>query len=267
MGRAPVGPLSLLLLATLSQGVAEAQERTAGPRDDLSPGRAFLLSAVLPGAAQFALDQWRWPLYVAAEGGGWYGYLHYRGDARDLREAYRTLAWEVPRQGFADERRDGTFEYYERMARWAASGPFDRDPAAPGVQPEDDPATYNGSVWSLARDLYSVEEGTDPGSEAYGRALDYYRSRAVPEELRWDWAGRVEEKERFGRLIRSSDRDFQRATTLVGLLLGNHVLSAIDGYLSARLRQRGLPGARVRFLPGEGPRPRTSWILRVEITP
>lgn len=234
-------------------------------RSGLSPGRAFLLSAVLPGAAQFALDQRRWPLYLVAEAGGWYGWAHYRNEARDLRGAYRTLAWEIPRQGFADERRDGDFTYYERMARWPASGAFDADGAAPGVQPEADPATFNGSVWSLARDLFAVDEGTDPGSESYRLALAYYEDRAVPEELRWDWAGRLEEQERFGRLIRASDRGFQHATTLVGLLLGNHLLSAVDAYLSARLRQRDLPDARVRLLPGEGGAPGDTWILRVEI--
>lgn len=299
MGRVAAGlPILLLLLAAASgaSGKLEAQERLpasshgwtgeapapAPGRPDgtlpplrpsfdgqeppgLSPGRAFLLSAVLPGAAQFALDQWRWPLYLAAEGAGWYGYLHYRDDARDLRSAYRNLAWEVPRQGFAEERRDSDFEYYERMAKWPASGPFDADGSAPGLQPEEDPTTFNGSVWSLARDLYSVDDGAGPGSEAYERALDHYRDRAVPEALRWDWAGRTDEQALFGRLIRDSDHHFQRATTLVGLLLGNHVLSAVDGYLSARLRRRGLPGAQVRIFPAEGAAA-TAWILRVELT-
>lgn len=262
-------PLLVLVLASLTgvavpEGSVEAQERSL--RDDLSPGRAFLLSAALPGAAQYALGQWRWPLYAAVEGGAWYGWIHYRGDARDRRAAYRTLAWEVARQEFADERRDGDFAYYERMARWPASGPLDADPGTSGVQPVEDPATFNGSVWRLARDLYSVSDGADPGSEAYRQALDYYLERAVPEELRWDWGGRTEEQERFGRLIRASDEDFERATTLVGVLLGNHVLSAVDGYLSARLRERGLPTARVRLLPGDGNRTPTAWILRVEIT-
>lgn len=233
---------------------------------DLSPGRAFLLSAVLPGAAQLALNQWRWPLYVVAEGGGWYGYLHYRSQGRDLRDAYRTLAWEIPRQGFGEERRDADFGYYERMAKWPASGAFDADGAVPGIQPESDPTTFNGSVWTLARDLFAVGDAADPGSESYRQALDYYEARAVPAELRWDWGGQLEEQERFGRLIRASDRGFQRATTLVGILMGNHLLSAVDGYLSARLRQRALPDARVRFLPEEGDAPGAAWIIRVEIT-
>lgn len=230
-----------------------------------SPGRAFLLSAALPGAAQLALSQWRWPLYLAAEVGGWYGYLHHRGDARDLRAQYRTLAWEIPRQGFADERRDADFAYYERMAEWPASGAFDADVTAPGVQPEPDPSTFNGSVWTLARNLFAVDEEADPDSEPYRSAREYYEDRAVPEELRWDWAGRHEDQQRFVRLIRASDQDFRRATTLVGLLVGNHLLSAVDGYLSARLRQRDLPDARVRVLPGEGAAPGATWILRMEI--
>lgn len=260
------GTPTTILPGSRTPAPAPLPTRGRDVRADLSPGRAFLLSAVLPGAAQFALEQWRWPLYVVAEGGGWYGYLHYRSEGRDLRGAYRTLAWEVPRQGFAEERRDADFAYYERMAEWPASGVFDADGAIPGIQPEPDPATFNGSVWTLARDLFAVDDATDPGSESYRRALEYYEARAVPAELRWDWGGQLEEQERFGRLIRASDRNFQRATTLVGVLMGNHLLSAVDGYLSARLRQRALPDAQVRFLPGEGGAPGPTWIIKVEIT-
>src|SRR5690606_6961444 len=118
-----------------------------------------------------------------------------RRSGRAQRGEYRDLAWMAAR-GAPQPRRDGDWEYYERLEQWARSGRWDADPGRPGVQPESDDETFNGSLWSLARDLYAADPG-DEGTPAYALALAYYEERAYPPELLWDWTGREDELDRY----------------------------------------------------------------------
>jgi len=208
------------------------------------------LSAVLPGAGQYVLGQQRKWLYLALEVGGWAFYLERRGEGNEYRDRYRDYAWNRARlQGGA--RVDGDFAYYETLTQWARSGAFDRDLGATGVQPELDPATYNGSVWDLAARIYLAGGAgageTDPG---YPSALAYYVQRAYGPELLWDWAGAPGAQAEFTRLVDVSDSRFRQATTVLGVVIANHLLSAVDAYLSSGSRS----ALRVRAVPlvGQG---------------
>ena len=110
----------------------------------------------------------RWPAFLVLEAGLWWLWADARGSYRSRTDAYRDLAWEAAR--IQDGPRvDAGWPYYEAMSHYLASGAFDADPAA-GLQPEEDPATYNGSVWSLARGIY-LGGTSDPGSPEYAAAL------------------------------------------------------------------------------------------------
>jgi hypothetical protein len=225
-------------------------------------GRAAVASAILPGSGQWILGQRRWALYVALEGAAWFEYARRRSDGRRLREAYRELAWRVAREPvFGGTRIDADLEYYEAMTRFPASGEFDLEPGTPGVLPESDPETYNGSIWLLAQQLFLPPDAPpDESSPEYARALEYYVDRGVPSELRWDWRGEDAERARFGGLIRDSDEALRRSTTMLGVVIGNHVLSSIDAMISSRVRQFAGDGARVelRIVPLDAaPTPRT----------
>ncbi len=116
-----------------------------------TPAGAFTTSLVLPGAAQAAFGARRWAVYGALELAVWTLRIRSQGEHRDATAAYRELAWEVARLQGEHPRRDGSWGYYETMTQYVRSGAFDRDPLLDGVQPEPDPDTYNGAVWTLAR--------------------------------------------------------------------------------------------------------------------
>ena len=64
---------------TSCPSVAGHQDLVAGHQDTdglpgLSPGRAFLYSALLPGLGQRRLGKGRWIAYLAVEGAAWIGY-------------------------------------------------------------------------------------------------------------------------------------------------------------------------------------------------
>jgi hypothetical protein len=227
-----------------------------GPGSRLAPGgspfdsgRTHLapaaLSALVPGAGQLlALEQRRGWAYLALEALGWIVYADRRASGGRYRDRYRDLAWEVARLGDGP-RVDGDFEFYERMSSWRRSGLFDADPGTPGLQPEPDPSTFNGSVWQRARGIYSVMPGQGPDDPAYRAALDYYASNAYADAFRWDWSDNAEALERFDGLIHESDERFRQATVALGAVIANHLVSAVDAYVSAR-------GLALRVAPERG---------------
>ncbi|HSH46609.1 MAG TPA: hypothetical protein VK966_12265 [Longimicrobiales bacterium] len=225
----------------------------------MSPLGAATSSLVVPGAGQAMLGSWRWSMYMLLEAGLWWAWTDATGDFRDYRRAYRDLAWDAARL-YDGVRRDGSWGYYEAMSQYDASGRYDADPAV-GLQPEEDPATYNGTVWALARELYLPQGEDDPSTSEYALALSYYGERAAGPEFLWDWDGAPGALERFRSLIGSADDASRTATGAAGLILANHLVSAIDALLLARLRADGGPQLNSRFVP-EGP---GAWQIELRI--
>ncbi|NJD20379.1 MAG: hypothetical protein FIA95_14005 [Gemmatimonadetes bacterium] len=236
--------------AALATAVLAAPAAVGAPAaHDPAPASAAARSLVLPGWGQLAQGQRRGLAYGVLEAALWAFWADRRGDGADLRGAYRELAWEQGRIP-AGERRDGPWAYYEALSKWARSGAFDGDAARPGLQPEEDPSTFNGSVWSLAKGIHFRGAAPSPGDASYEAALAWYRSRAYADGYLWDWTGREAALLEYRSLIRGSDERFRDATAALGAVLANHLLSACDAFLSARL-----PGtAEVRLIaPGAEP--------------
>ena len=225
--------VGLLVLASrlLAQGVDSAPA-VVGARLWLRPAA----SLVVPGAGQLVARQDRGLIYLATEAFVLSRYLQLTHDAHRGANRYRDLAFAVARREFTSSRRDTVFEYYETMERFAASGVFDLDPGA-GFSPEDDPTTYNGSVWLLARRTFWPDPNTPPPptSPEYQLALQFYRGHAVGPDFRWSWRDAALEQQEFRATIRSSDDAFRRAQGQLGVLLANHLVSAIDALISSRL--------------------------------
>jgi len=195
-----------------------------------------LASLVVPGSGQLLGGKDRGLVYVAAEAIVLSRVLQLFRDAHRGADRYRGLAYAVARRGFTTVRRDTVFEYYETMERFGASGEFDHDPG-PGLAPEDDPTTFNGSVWLLARRTFWSDPQTPPPptSPEFQLALQFYRAHAVGPDFRWSWSDASLEHQEFRATIRSSDDTFRRAQNQLGLLLANHLASAIDALISSRL--------------------------------
>ena len=195
--------------------------------------QAPVAGALVPGLGQLLQGQRRGWLYLGVEGLVWLGYAIERDRGAQDRRGYRDLAWSEARLQ-SGGRVDGDFEYYERLSQWVRSGAFDADGGTPGVQPETDPATFNGDAWRLARNIFAGGGDPDPQSLEYASALAFYQERAYGEGFLWDWSSAEGQQARFRDLISSSDDHFRRASLLVGGAILNRAVSALDGALSAR---------------------------------
>ena len=94
-------------------------------------------------------------------------------------------------------------------------------------------------MWLLARVTYWADPNTppDPSTPAYLRALDFYQAHAVGPDFLWSWSDASLEQAVFREAIRKSDDAYRSAQNQLGLLLANHVLSAIDALISSRLAE------------------------------
>lgn len=195
-----------------------------------------LASLVLPGMGQALSGQDRAAVYGAVEIYVLSRYIQLQHDANVNAELYHQLAFAVAQRGFAAARRDTIFEYYETMEKFTASGRFNTG-AGPGLNPETDPTTYNGSVWLLARRTYWADPNVPPppNSPQYQAALSFYVQHAVGPAYQWTWQSASLQQQTFRDLIRTSDNGYRNAQGALGLLLANHVVSALDALISNRL--------------------------------
>ena len=203
---------------------------------------AIAASAVLPGAGQALLGQKRSIAYGVIEGLLVMRYIGDRRDGNRSRDRYRFIAHDVARAPFADERPVGNFDYYERMSKYESSGAFDAIPGG-SLDPETDPATYNGAMWQLSRETFWIDPQSPPpvDSPEYQRAIQLYRARAYGDSYRWSWKGATTEQDQFRGAIRRANREYRHAATDLGFLIANHVLSSIDAFVEVRVRRREGP--------------------------
>ncbi|MGQ0563078.1 MAG: hypothetical protein ACT443_14535 [Gemmatimonadota bacterium] len=227
-------------------------------------GIAFVASALLPGAGQKYLDSDRWVPFVAVEAWAWVKYLEQRRRGRRLEQAYRDLAWNVARRLTTSTRRDSVFTYYEAIKEHASSGLFDADPSSAGIQPERDSTTFNGLQWRRARALFLRGIPAVPGTPEYEQALAYYRTNAIPDGFTWSWGSSRLEQQEFAETISRSDAAFRDATRMMGVILANHVVSAVDALVQARVKL--LADRRIRIGSTLEPEGSTyAWTLTVRV--
>lgn len=242
----PALAVAALVVGMLNPPVASAQSaafrsRTVPAVAVRKPARRpgaleVVASAVIPGSGQLLTGRERGAVYLIAEAALMGLFVQYQTEGRHERSRYRDLAFEVARGQFAPARRDTTFEYFEQMEKYVESGPFDTDPGDPLVPPTD-VRSYNGAIWRLARETFFTNPDSMPAtdSEEYLRAIAFYSTRAIGPGFQWSWRNAGLEQDLFRQSIHRSDDAFRRATQQLGLLLANHVLSAVDAFLSRRL--------------------------------
>jgi hypothetical protein len=250
-----VRPLPLVLALTLAPaalGELPAQEPpgSSGDRSGQSlltdPGKALwvrpLASLLVPGTGQLLGGHPRGAVYLVAEALLITRALTLNSEGRRDQERYRDFATVVARAPYEPVLQDTVFEYYEQMGRWVESGPFDTDPG-PALVPPVDERTYNGQIWQLARTTFFPDPTQDPppDSPEYQRALAFYASRAIGPNFRWSWRNSGLEQDLYRQTISASDEAFRAATTTLGILLVNHLLSAVDAFITERLTGTGRP--------------------------
>ena len=257
-GGAPrvLGAIALLYAASGPGGFLAAQGKET-PADTAAARARFWIrpaaSLVLPGSGQLLAHDDHGALYIAAEVYLLSRFLQLDRTGRQDAQRFRDLAFGVARGPFVPAVRDTTFEYFEQMEKFDASGRFSLGPGA-AIVPEDDPTTYNGAVWLLARHTYWDDPTVPPppDSPPYLRALQFYVSRAIGPNFLWSWRNATLEQQEFRLTIRRSDDAFRQAQNELGLLLANHLVSAIDAVISNRLSAAAGRSARLATLLGPG---------------
>ncbi len=252
--RAPVTTLGTALLKPPPSQSA-AQQRDLFPLW-MSP----LFSAVVPGAGQLRMGESRFAAYMAVEAYGWINYARHRADARRDRDGYRALAADVARALFTTNPLLGDFDYYESMEKFVDSGVFDAS-EDPGLQPEPNDTTFNGSLWRRARETFWDDPNVvpAPSSPQYERSITYYQERAVTSEFRWSWRNARLIHDQYKRTIAGSNDGFRRSVQDLGVIIGNHVLSMVDAFAAVRLRASGSGTTRsysvMATIPARVPQP------------
>jgi len=210
-------------------------------------------SAIIPGSGQLMAGQDRGVIYLAVEAFLLIQFFSSNGEGTRQRNQYKDLAFTVARAPFVPARRDTTFEYFEQMERFIESGPFDTDPGSSLVPPTDE-LTYNGSIWRLARETFLVDPvDPDTSSIEYQSAIAFYRDRAIGPNFQWSWRDAGLEQDLYRQSIKRSDDAFRNSTQYLGLLLANHLLSAVDAFVSYRLGENGSMAqlqSSLRRIPG-----------------
>ena len=205
---------------------------------------SVVASAVVPGTGQAMLGVERFLPYMAFETYLWTQYATHVREYRRYRNGYQELSSRVARSAFTIVYPHGDFEYYERMKHYMESGRFEM--AVGGVlDPEMDTTTFNGSVWLLARRTYwnDIDVAPDTSTDEWKRATDFYVRRAYDQPYRWSWSGAPLEYDEFRRLIRRTNDTNRKSLEDLGAIIANHMLSAVDAFVTVRLRRRGSQGA------------------------
>ncbi|HUQ18141.1 MAG TPA: hypothetical protein VM099_00900 [Gemmatimonadaceae bacterium] len=253
MKRIVIGTLPIIFFASTmqSQNVLEARVGMRGDSSYHGPSllTATLASAIIPGAGQTLLGSRRAIIYSAAEVVGLVAYASQQRKGDRERDRYLELARGVARSRFSPDGPVGNWDYHERMEKFAASGAFDVVPGGP-LEPEPDETTYNGSVWLLARQTYWRDPKDPPATSSaeYEAAISFYKNRAVSDDMRWSWLGTGDGLQQYQRAIARSNSAFKRAEQTLGLVIANHFLSAIDAFVSVKMRARNEPDGRVTLI-------------------
>lgn len=202
---------------------------------------APIASLAVPGLGQAVLGKDRFIAYLALEAWAVLEFSNQRTEARRQQNRYRVLARDVARSVFGPTYPVGTWAYYESMEKYLESGVFDRVPGG-DVDPDINVDTYNGAMWLLARTTYWPDVNIPPSidSPQYRRALNFYIDRAVRPEYRWSWRNAQLEHDQYIRTIRRSNNSYREARAALGIVLANHLLSAVDAFVV--LRVEGLDG-------------------------
>ena len=204
-------------------------------------------SLVVPGSGQLMAGQDRGLAYLGIEAYLIVTIIHTNQIATSERDRYRQLAFDVARRSFSPAQQDTAWEYYETMEKYLTSGAFNLS-SGPALVPETNPTTYNGSVWLLARETYWADPNTPPPptSLEYQEALAFYRAHAVGPGYLWSWTNASAQLGEYRTAIKQSDDAYRTVQGQVGLLLANHLVSAVDALISSQLSTRLRRPAEIR---------------------
>lgn len=190
----------------------------------VSPGKAFALSLILPGAGQlYTGGKVKAAVSFALEAALWYGRIHYRSQGDTQTEEYEEFA----------------------NVHWSDSTYFDSLSNQYGYDRWDD----GNQQW--AHHLPFKIDGTDTTADMNH---EYYENIGKYDQFVWGWDDLQQisdtmtfEEQNYRSPINrpayllmreNANRSFDRGRTATILILANHLLSAFDAALSAQRHNR-----------------------------
>lgn len=198
-----------------------------------SPNRAFLSSLIIPGSGQLYLGAKRGYLYILAEVGMLAAYFVTRSDAENTRESYR----EHVREHVAFE---WPYQAAEQFEKW--------DPI------ED---YEHATLFDNWRNVYTERNG-EP-LERVGAW--YWKDRqAFKDEERGEGNHDSPQREIAQTLRYEANDKFERARTFLGVVILNHVVSAVEARISALRSNR-------RYVSNATPRRSFEFDVRTSVSP
>ncbi len=211
----------------LNKQLSESITSSLSSAQPKSSAKAFLFSAAVPGTGEFYSGAKRGALFAAAEIAFWAAYIALHGDADDLKDDYIAFVDEhivfedEPSPPYATSTVDWTLEDYEHSTQ--------------------------SDNWHY---VYTEEKG-----KPVDRVGKFYWDD-LPED-RIDQPGSIDmvsETRAEAREKRDSQNSkFKRAKFFLGLVVANHIVSAIDARIAAKVYNNRISETEISLHPTVSP--------------
>ena len=216
-----------------AEAVVQQNKQLSAPISDLaasvqpkSPGRAFFFSAAVPGAGEFYSGAKRGVVFAAAEIAFWTAYIVFHGQAEESKDDY--------------------LEYVDEHILF-----------------EEDSPTTSTENWNLEDYEHATQSDnwhyvyTEENGMPIDRVGKFYWDD-LPED-RIDQPGSIDmvsqtRAEAFEKRGSTNDK-FKQAKRFLGLVVANHIVSAIDARIAATIYNNRISesGAEISFHPTVSP--------------
>lgn len=241
----------------LAQAMSQPQEEPATPSDasmpaegKLVPGKALLLSAILPGAGQYyAKSPLMAAAFLAIEVGAWAGVAIYHADGMDKEDefiAYANQYWVY------DDPTGGSFGSYFQYEYWAASMfGYDGESTTSADNYPQGPDSWAGLSWDdkldyLPKDGFTHELIPTDKDQQYYEMIGKYDQFAPgwpdyleDDETTWQANDNVSPKRnKYLDLRKQSNDALDMSKNFTMVVLANHLASALHAGFSVSLHNR-----------------------------
>ena len=184
--------------------------------------RAALYSLILPGAGQYYVNKgFKAKMFLGVESALWFSYIGFRKFG-----------------GYKDDASKG----------WAV------------LHAGADPDNTDDRFW-IAMTYYDNRDRNEPDGFGFNQMAAVYDREEAPlfpetDLYYWNWDN-PEVRKKYRSLRNQSKTAYERADITVGMIIANHLLSAIEAYFAAMKHNRGLEfsdnGLKIQYALGRDP--------------
>jgi hypothetical protein len=257
-------PTRLQLAQTMGkvQQAPPEEGEAAQTEGRLVPGKALLLSAIIPGAGQFYAKNYIFAAaFLAIEVGAWYGVASYHAEGMDKEEEY--IAFADDHWTYFDDlySGDGDFGSYLDYEYWAASlfGPDGESGGTDGYTNDIgiwDALTWEEKLAYLPSNGFTHELDEEDKDQQYYEMIgkydqfgagwpgdgDYVANYRADKTVGdgWTWQTHNSYRENYLNMRKDSNDALDRSKNFTMVVLANHLLSALHAGFNVSMHNRKL---------------------------